>query len=270
MLAAMTFKLSLHTWTLDTTPLADVLRVAAETGWPAVELRRVDFVRAYEAGRAFADVIGLVRRSGLAVSAVGVEAGWMFADGAERRRLLEVFAESCLAASSLACGVVMSPVDRGPGPVDRAAESVCEVADIAARHGARLALEFNSQAEQINTLGRVREIVARADHPGCGLLVDSYHLHRSGAGPEALEPLAADEIAYVQFSDVPASGLQPGMATDRLPPGKGVVPFREFFRAVAARGYRGYASYEAPNPAAWARPPDDVAREALQAARAVL
>ena len=29
-------------------------------------------------------------------------------------------------------------------------------------------------------------------------------------------------------------------------------------------------SYEAPNPAAWARPADDVAREALEATRAVL
>ena len=43
-------KLALHTWTLDTTPLADVLRVVRETGWDAIELRRLDFLRAAEAG----------------------------------------------------------------------------------------------------------------------------------------------------------------------------------------------------------------------------
>ena len=44
----------------------------------------------------------------------------------------------------------------------------------------------------------------------------------------------------------------------------------EFFAAFVKKGYAGYASYEAPNPTAWKRPAEDVAREALAAARAVL
>ena len=32
-------RLALHTWTLDTTPLAEVLEIARGTGWNAVELR---------------------------------------------------------------------------------------------------------------------------------------------------------------------------------------------------------------------------------------
>jgi 4-hydroxyphenylpyruvate dioxygenase len=164
----------------------------------------------------------------------------------------------------------MSPVDRGSGDAKRAVSSVREVAGIAADHGVRLALEFNSQAEQWNRLEPMRELVASAGHPGCGLLVDSYHLQRSGGHPRDLDDLAPAEIAYVQFSDVPRSGLVPGAATDRLPPGQGAVPFREFFAAIRGRGYRGYASYEAPNPKAWARPAEDVATEALAAARGLL
>jgi sugar phosphate isomerase/epimerase len=60
------------------------------------------------------------------------------------------------------------------------------------------------------------------------------------------------------------------MTLDRLPPGQGIVPFRDFFRLVQRAGYRGDASYEAPNPAAWARDPETVAREALAATHAVL
>jgi sugar phosphate isomerase/epimerase len=45
------------------------------------------------------------------------------------------------------------------------------------------------------------------------------------------------------------------------------VPFREFFALVARKRYLGYLSYEAPNPAAWARDAEDVAREALAATR---
>jgi sugar phosphate isomerase/epimerase len=161
-------------------------------------------------------------------------------------------------------------VDRGRGDVAAAAASVREVGDIAARHGVRLAVEFNSQAEQLNALAPMREVMSRAGHKSCGLLLDTYHLGRSGARLAEIEDVAPAEIAYVQYSDVPRSGLEPGKALDRLPPGQGSVPFKEIFGAIAAKGYPGYLSYEAPNPAAWARPAPEVAREALRATLAVL
>jgi sugar phosphate isomerase/epimerase len=262
-------RLALHTWTLDSTPLADALRAAREAGWNAVELRRIDFNRAVEAGKSADDVIALVRASGLPVACVGVEMGWLWAEGAERRRLLAVFAEQCARAAVLGCTTVMSPVDRGEGSVAQAAASVREVGDLAAAARVRLAVEFNSQAAQINSLPRMREVMARAGHPACGLLLDTYHLHRSGATVRDLDDVAPAEIAYVQYSDVPAT-TKPGEAMPRLAPGFGVVPFKDWFRAFAAKGYTGYLSYEAPDPAAWARPPADVSRDALKATRSVL
>ncbi len=262
--------LALHTWTLDTTPLAEVLRVARRTGWDAVELRRVDFARASERGQSAEGVLDLIKASGLSVACVGVEVGWMFAEGGERQRLLQAFAESSRWAAALQCATIMSPVDRGRGDVQRAVASIREVGDIAAEHGVRLALEFNSQAEQFNRLDRVRELTTRAAHPHCGLLVDTYHLQRSGENPRSLQDLAPEEIAYVQYSDVPMDGLQPGNTVDRLPPGQGVVPFPEIFRMLREKGYHGYLSYEAPNPLAWVRDPEEVAGEALVATRNLL
>jgi sugar phosphate isomerase/epimerase len=262
-------RLALHTWTLDTTPFSDVLRIARETGWNAVELRRVDFARAAAQGRSADAVLDEVKASGLPVACVGVELGWMGATGDERRRLLAVFEESCRWAQALGCSTVMSPVDKGPaGDIDVAIGSLCEVGGIAAAHGVRLALEFNALCEYWNTLPRVRDLVRRAAHPGCGLLIDTYHLGKSGATPEMLDDLDTAEIAYVQYSDVPRDP-KPGANTDRLPPGQGTVPFREIFGRIAKKGYAGYLSYEAPNPIAWARDPKTVAREALDATRAI-
>jgi 2-keto-myo-inositol isomerase len=261
-------RFALHTWTLDTTPLGRVLEIVRETGWQAVELRRLDFARAAEQGKPAEAVLDLVRSSGVATACVGVTLGWIWADGAARAKLLADFDESCRWAKALGCRTVMSPVDRSRGDVARAAASVREVGDIAARHGARLALEFNSQCEQINTLAAMREILAKAAHPHVGLLVDAYHLGRSGARPGDLKDVAGDEIAYVQFSDVPRTGLVAGQALDRLPPGQGSVPFKEFFAAIERTGYAGYCSYEAPNPSAWARDPAAVAREAIEATKA--
>jgi len=263
-------RLALHTWTLDTTPLPEAVAAAKAAGWDAVELRRLDWNRAREAGRAATWVEDTVRASGLPVACVGVEFGWMWADGAERSRLLGVFDEQCARAKALGGQTVMSPVDKGRGDVARAAASVREVGDIAARHGVRLAVEFNSQCEQLNTLERLREVLAKAAHPRCGLLFDAYHMQRSGGSPRSLDDVRGDEIVYVQFSDVPRGEVKPGEVLNRLPPGQGCVPFKEFFAAVRAKGYAGFLSYEAPNPVAWARPAGEVAREALAATRAVL
>ncbi len=263
-------RLALHTWTLDSTPLAEALRIARATGWNGVELRRIDFRRAEESGQPADSVLDLVRASGLPVACVGVEFGWMWTDGAERKRLLTVFDEQCRRAAALGCDTVMSPVDKDRGDVARAAASVREVGDIAAGHGVRLALEFNSQCEQLNTLERAREVLGRAGHGSCGLLLDAYHLGRSGATAKAVEDVAPAEIVYVQFSDPPRTGLEPGKALDRLPPGQGSFWFREFFALMTAKGYPGFASYEAPNERAWKRDPADVAREAIEATKAVL
>jgi 2-keto-myo-inositol isomerase len=263
-------RLALHTWTLDATPLADVLRIAKATGWDGVELRRLDFRRAEESGTSAESVLDLVRASGLPVACVGVEFGWMWADGAERARLLAVFDEQCRRAAALGCTTVMSPVDKERGDVARAAVSVREVGDLAAAHGVRLALEFNSQCPQLNTLERAREVLARAAHPSCGLLLDTYHLGRSGGTLKAVEDVTPAEIVYVQYSDPPRTGLEPGKVLDRLPPGAGSFWFREFFALMAAKGYAGFASYEAPNEQAWKRDPADVAREAIETTKEVL
>ena len=250
--------------------LADALRIARAAGWDGVELRRLDFRRAEESGQPADSVLDLVRASGLPVACVGVELGWMWADGAERRRLLNVFDEQCRRAALLGCDTVMSPVDKERGDVARAAASIREVGDLATVHGVRLALEFNSQCAQLNTLASVREVLARAGHRRVGLLLDTYHLGRSGATLGDMDDVKPAEIVYVQYSDPPRTGLEPGKALDRLPPGHGSYPFREFFALLAAKGYAGFASYEAPNEAAWKRDPTDVAREAFEATRAVL
>lgn len=264
--------LALHTWTLDTTPLAGVLRAAKKAGWDAVELRRVDFTRCFEAGMTNAQVLDLVRASDLKVACLGTEYGLIFAQGKERDRLLQVLDETCANAVALGCDLVMIAPGQNPaGSLREAAANFRAGGEIARKHGVRLALEFNSQHEVINRLEAGREVVALADHPSCGLLLDAYHLERSGGGGRGFEAMPAREIFAFQYSDVPA-GPPPEVKrpTDRLPPGKGIVRWREVFQLLLEKNYRGYLSYEAPNPDYWSRPPEEVAREAVVATRQLL
>lgn len=271
MSSALQERLALHTWTLDTTPLPEILRIALRTGWNAVELRHVDFVRAAAAGTSREALTAIVRASGVKVATLGTEYGWMFARGAEQRRLFGVLAETCEAAKALGCDTIMSATGQTSGSVRDAAAALREAGAIVAAHGLRLAWEYSSQHDVVNRLEIAREVLALAGHPHCGLLLDAYHLERSGSGGRAFEVVPAREIFAFQYSDVPVSPAAGGVRpADRLPPGHGVVRWAEVFGVLLEKDYGGYVSYEAPNPAAWSRPPEDIAREAAAATRALL
>jgi len=265
-------RLAFHTWTLDTTPLAGALRAAKSGGWNAVELRRIDFARCFDTGMTNAQVLDLVRASGLEVACVGTEYGLIFARSEEKKRLLKVLDETCANAVALGCDLVMTaPGQNPPGTLREGAANFRDGGEIAKAHGVRFALEFNSQHEVINRLEAGRELVALADHPNCGLLFDAYHLERSGGGGRGFADVAPEEIFAFQYSDVPAgSPAAVNRPTDRLPPGLGKVRWREVFQLLQEKKYPGYLSYEAPNPEYWSRPPEEVAREAAVATRKLL
>jgi sugar phosphate isomerase/epimerase len=122
----------------------------------------------------------------------------------------------------------------------------------------------------VNGLAPVRELIASADRPNLGLLLDAYHLQRGGEGGASFADIAPEEIFAFQFSDVPPEGSGPATLTDRLLPGKGIVRWIDVFRLLNVKNFGGFLSFEGPHPDTWARPPLDVCREAVAAIRALI
>jgi sugar phosphate isomerase/epimerase len=271
-MSKMRDRLALHTWTLDTTPLDAVLAATKKAGWNAIELRHVDFVRCREKGMTNSQVLDLVRKSGLKVACLGTEYGLIFAHNVERDRLLKVLDETCANAVALGCDLVMtSPGQNPPGSLADAAANFRAGGEIAKKHGVRFCIEFNSAHAVIKNLEAGAEVVEKASHPNCGLLLDAYHMERSGSGGRGFASYPDKKIFAFQYSDVPdAPASTANRPTDRLPPGKGKVRWREVFKLLREKNYSGYLSYEAPNPEQWARPAEEVAREAVEATRRLL
>jgi len=264
-------RLALHMWTIDTTPLATALDAAREGGFDGVELRRTDFKRCFDAGMSNAQVLDLVKKSGIPVGVLGVEYGWLFATGEESDRLFKVFRESCENAVALGCGMPMSAPGQVNGPIPQAIDYLKRAGDIAGEYGLKLAIEYNSQHDVLNSLPVLHELIEGANRPNCGYLIDAYHFQRSGYGGASFGDLPSEKIYCFQYSDVspnPVTGVR--RPTDRLAPGKGIVKWREVLGLLAAKGYTGYLSYEAPNPDLWARSPYEVAREGVELIRALL
>jgi len=265
-------RLALHTWTLDTTPLREAIGAAKVGGFDAIELRRVDFVRCFEQGMTNEQVLDLVRAGGMPVHMMGGQHGWMFAKGEESQCLFDILEETCENAVALDCPMVMAGPGPHDGPASDAIDNLKRAADICGKYGLRLAFEFSAPHPSINAIAPLREIIHAADRPNAGLLLDTYHLERSGLGGAGFADLAGEEIFAFQFSDVPAGALAPGESrpTDRLPPGQGVIRWVEVLKLLHAKGFEGYLSFEAPNPDTWARPPVEVCRGAAAATRAFI
>jgi 2-keto-myo-inositol isomerase len=265
-------RIALHTWTLDTTPLADALRIAREAGYNGVELRHVDFMRARQAGMSEAAMVQLVREANIKVAVIGTESGVLFASSDDFKRLIGSLRYVSEKAVALGCDVIMvAPGQNAPGGMALAIQNLRTCGEVTAEYGIKLAVEFNSRHPVIRTLENGMELIDAANMKNCGLLLDTYHLHCSGGNGASFKNVPVDRIITFQFSDAPpgppSDSRQP---VDRLPPGKGVAPFVEIFKTLMAIGYQGYMSYEAPNPAQWSRPAEEVAREGLTLVRALL
>ena len=264
-------RLALHMWTVDTTPLAIALDAAKQGGFDAVELRRTDFKRCFDAGMTNDQVLDLIKKSGIPVGVLGVEYGWLFATGDESKRLFEVFCESCVNAVALGCDTLMSAAGQISGPIPQAIEYLKRAGDIAGEYGLKLAIEYNSQHEVLNSLPVLIQLIEGANKPNCGYLIDAYHFERSGYGGASFKDLPNDMIFCFQYSDVspnPVTGVR--RPTDRLAPGKGIVKWREVLGLLVEKRYTGYLSYEAPNPEQWARSAYDVAREGVELTKQLL
>src|SRR6476620_10877903 len=155
--------------------------------------------------------------------------------------------------------------DQGCDQISQGRRRYCRRVQIEARDRIQLA------ARRSHSLGVLTELIEGASKPNCGYLIDAYHFTRSGAGGRGFESVPADKIFCFQYSDLspnPVTGVR--RPTDRLPPGKGVVKWREMLGLLAEKEYTGYLSYEAPNPDQWARSPYDVASEGVELTRQLL
>ncbi len=265
-------RIALHTWTLDTTPLALALSIAREAGYNAVELRYIDFVRGRQAGMREAAMVDLVRDAQLKVAVIGTESGVLFASGDTLLRLLDVLRYVCDKAVALGCDVIMvAPGQATPGGMALAIQNLRTCAEICAGYGVKIGVEFNSRHPIIRTLENGLELINAVNLQNCGILLDTYHLHCSGGNAASFKDVPVEKIMTFQFSDAPPGPPSAStMPVDRLPPGKGAVPFVAIFKTLMALNYQGYMSYEAPNPEHWNRPADEVAREGLERVRALL
>ena len=109
-----------------------------------------------------------------------------------------------------------------------AVENLTDVADYAAEHNVRLAIEPLNRFETdfINTVEQGLELIRRIDRDNVGFLLDTFHMNIEEKNPAAAVRAAAKKVFHFHASE-----------NDRGIPGTGQVPWAELAAALKDIGY---------------------------------
>ncbi|TLD72006.1 sugar phosphate isomerase/epimerase [Phragmitibacter flavus] len=119
--------------------------------------------------------------------------------------------------------------------------------------------------QPIKTFGQAMGIALDSNHPKAMVIPDTFHMHISGGGFEALKHLKGDNIAIIQFADAPAAPVIDEMKdADRVYPGDGVLPLPAILKDLKATGFKGCVSLELYNPKYWEQDHLTVAKTGLE------
>jgi sugar phosphate isomerase/epimerase len=243
-------------------PLERVVDAVAEAGSPGIGLDGWTIAQHVQAGGSVEDGAALLQSRGLVCTDVAP----LLVAEPETRAEAERFAHLAAATGSRICVAAVY----SPKPRDHVIRDLRLCAAVLSESGTRLALEFTSFGGLL-TLADAIELSAEVGWERCGVLVDSLHFFRTGAPWQELQALDPDQVALVHLDDARRDAVDRVRESrfGRLLPGAGELPLDDFHRALVALGYRGVVSAEVLSAQLRTRPPEEAARELLDAMRNV-
>jgi sugar phosphate isomerase/epimerase len=116
----------------------------------------------------------------------------------------------------------------------RGVDNFGKVCDEAGRFGLRIALEF-MRWRSVRTIEEAARLVADANRPNGGIVLDTLHLSRSGGSPLAVAKVPREHIMYVQLCDAAQTmpltddAVIAEARAGRLNPGEGSLWLEQLF-----------------------------------------
>jgi sugar phosphate isomerase/epimerase len=228
-------------------PGADIpalIELAARHGFAAITVTAGLYQEARAAGHSDAALRRHLADAGVRVTVVDPLIGMLPGTPrpaevqAAHRKFFEFTEADCHAAAEglRAETVNMAHFLGRPVPLAELAACAAGVAERAAARGLTATLEFIPDTG-VPDLATAVGIVRLAGRPNLSVLVDSWHLARSGGSLGDLEALAPGAVGALQISDrkAPAPGEAYVPMSGRLPPGDGELPLAAWLRAILAK-----------------------------------
>ena len=226
--------------------LRDKLEAIAAARFDAIELFENDFVHATTPAR---ELAAMCADLGLGIDLYQPFRDFegmpdaLFAKSLDRAERKFDLMQALGAPLLLVCSNTSPHALAEPG---RAAAHLHALAERAARRNLRIGYEALAWGRHVNRYAEAWRIVALADHPHLGLILDSFHTLSLGDDPAGIAQIPGERIFFVQMADAPllAMDVLQWARHHRNFPGQGQFDVTGFFTHALLAGYTGTLSLE--------------------------
>jgi sugar phosphate isomerase/epimerase len=252
-------------------PLEKKMRLMKGIGFDGVGTTWWELVAYYQERGELEQLRALSAELGFPLAAYGfVAEGWAFGKGEAQKNAISLAMSSLDLAYAAGCQepFLMGPSDSGD--IRDAAQVFGELCQYAAQYGMNLGLEFLGPAHQVKDIRTAWEVIDQCGQPNAGLAIDTYHFFAGGSSLEDLQLVPPSKVFVVHFCDVVGDLKDPALEWDRVMPGEGRLPLRDFVQVLLANEFEGYWQVECINVRDYAADLREVACRALAAGRSVV
>ena len=263
------FAYGLNASTIRGTPVLEQIRIAAASGYRAIELWYADTDAHLAAGGSLDEIGRAAADAGLEVPTLIYFDGWFDCPEPGWPAIREAAARRFDEAAGMGARHVICSPPAGPADPRTGARRYAELLALGRSSGVGASFEFLGFVEQYRSIESAVEVMALAG--GGTTVVDPFHIARGGGSVESLTRLRGDQVAVSHFNDVteriPLDRQGDG---DRVMPGEGILDLRRHCGLLRQIGFRGVLSLELFREDLWSRDPAEVAREGLDRMREVV
>ena len=127
-----------------------------------------------------------------------------------------------------------------------------EISRIAAKWGVKIGFEFlGFKSCSVNNLSLAWRIVQEVSAENVGLVIDTFHFFVGGSDLQELRKIPLEKIYMIHINDLPRIVAREPRDEDRIMPGDGVLPLKDFFSILKEIEYDGPVSIELFNAKYW-------------------
>ena len=276
--AAEPFGYCLNTSTIrgNQLDIVKVVEAAARAGFDGIEPWMTELDAYTKAGGSLKDLGRRIADAGLTVENAIAFNSVLTDDAAARAAALEkikIDMDKVAQIGGARIATVPGRAGAGTPPVslDNAAKYYREALELGEKMSVQPLFELWGTHPQFGPLRNGIYVTVAAGRPDASLLLDVFHLYKSGTPFTALKQINGGALHVMHINDYPQAA-DPSTLNDgnRLYPGDGVAPFRQILRDMRDNGFRGCFSLELFNRDYWAKSADENLKTGLGKIRAVV
>ena len=152
-----------------------------------------------------------------------------------------------------------------------AGKAAAEYAEIAGKSGVKIILEPCGGAPFANNPKDVLRVIKEAGNPpNLGLMMDTFHYFKSNVSMTDKKAIPLNMLKLIHVNDCDDLPREKLNDSNRLYPGKGIIPLVEDFKMLKEKGYEGYLSIEIFRQEYYDADQETVVKNAIEALKEVL